>query len=335
MSEQKQLSDTIREIGFPMLIAITALLLVLISGIVNYRQNNLASIESGLRDTRDQLQLAKNDIADMKVRTLQQLVEAELTIRNRDRLLDEKDELTDKLSDANSRIKELEQQVKELDRALESTKKQLTKSTKTNSTKTSKKRAVKKIVKSIAKAPVQAVSKPQVTAVTPPASLQATAKPQAAEKAPSPQDAPVIKKAESSEKKPVDQPGVEKVAVTSDKEAAVEELKSLEKVSDTTTEKPSEALADLDIFTKNITTSLQQSIAQTLGKSGFKAKFPEKRKTMKMTKETTVFYYDKSYKPVAEQLVKNLSDITKGKVILRKGASPFNANKIITHIIAE
>ncbi|NWF35311.1 hypothetical protein [Mariprofundus sp. KV] len=321
MSEQKQLSDTIRDIGFPMLIAITALLLVLISGIVNYRQNNLADIESGLRDTRDQLQLAKNDIADMKVRTLQQLVEAELTIRNRDKLLDEKDELSDKLSEANRRIKELEEQVRELDRALESKKNQ-------PSTVTKKPQATAK-----KKATVKAESKPKpaaerkVAAVkSAPAADKSPAIEQANAVTPTTDTVPATQQPLAVETPPVDIEPQSKQAVTAEKPQPADVAAEA---------KPSEALADLDIFTQNIASSLQQSIGDTLAKSGFKAKFPEKRQSMKMTKETTVFYYAKSYKPVAEQLVKNLTDITKGKVILRKGASPFSKNKIIAHIIAE
>lgn len=291
MSEQKQLINAMRDIGFPMLIAITALLLVLISGIVNYRQNNLADIESSLRDTRDQLQLAKNDIADMKVRTLQQLVEAELTIRNRDKLLDEKDELRDKLSEANARIKELEELIRELDHALESKKNQL--ATVNN----------KVAVKSESKS--KPASERKMTAV---------------------------KSTPEADKSPaVEQ--VKAAASTTDKIAAAEKPYPADVAAEA---KPSEAQADLEVFTQNIITpSLQQSIGETLERSGFKAKFPEKRQSMKMTKETTVFYYDKSYRPVAEQLVKNLTDITKGKVILRKGSSPFSKNKIIAHIIVE
>ncbi|NWF38419.1 hypothetical protein F3F96_04660 [Mariprofundus sp. NF] len=333
MAEQKQPGESIRDIGFPMLIAITALLLVLISGIVNYRQNNLATIESGLRDTRDQLQLAKNDIADMKVRTLQQLVEAELTIRNRDRLLDEKDELSDKLSDANARIKELEEQVRELDRSLESKKKLLAKAVKKPKTTAKKKTTAKASTKPKPKATSKAATIEKAnTAVK----TVADKKPLVADKNPviekvkAAEDAPITDKIPAAEK----QLAIEKAPVVAEHQQ-IEKAVAAEKPQSASTAKPSEALADLDIFTLNIATSLQQSIGEQLGKSGFRAKFPEKRQSMKMTKETTVFYYAKSYKPVAEQLVKDLTDITKGKVILRKGASPFSMNKIIAHIIAE
>jgi len=321
MSKQKQLSDIIRDIGFPMLIAITALLLVLISGIVNYRQNNLADIESGLRDTRDQLQLAKNDIADMKVRTLQQLVEAELTIRNRDKLLDEKDELSDKLSEADRRIKELEEQVRELDRALESKKNQLSSVTKKPTATANKKATVKTERKSKPAAERKVAAVKSVTATDKsPAIEQVKAATPTSDKMPATQQHLAV------ESPPVDKEPQSKQSVAHEKPQHADVAAEV---------KPSEALADLDVFTQNMASSLQQSIGDTLAKSGFKAKFPEKRQSMKMTKETTVFYYSKSYKPVAEQLVKNLTDITKGKVILRKGSSPFRKNKIIAHIIAE
>lgn len=323
MSKQESLSHTIREIGFPMVIAITALVLALSSGIVNYRQNNLTEIESGLRDTRDQLQLAKNDIADMKARTLQQLVEAELTIRNRDKLLDEKDELIDQLSEANIRIKGLEQQVKDLDRALEK-QKAINKKRSKNSTKKAPEAAKKKEKSSVKKA----TSSPAKESVTTTSTSKGAALSNHENKTTDNAQKSAETKA-SPKSKAV--PRVEKTATpVTQKDSEV--ASSPEK---TAPKKPSSTLADLDIFTKNISSSLQKSIGETLSKSGFKAKFPEKRKAMKMTNETTVFYYDKSYKPVAERLVKELSDITKGSVILRKGASPFSHDKIIAHIIAD
>lgn len=118
------------ELYFPMIIAITALVLSLISGVVNYRQNNLSNLESSLRDTRDQLQLAKSDIADIKMQTVQKLVDAELAYKAQERLEDEKNILRLDLSDARDRIAELEAQVKKLDRHLEKKKRSLKKSVK-------------------------------------------------------------------------------------------------------------------------------------------------------------------------------------------------------------
>lgn len=312
--------------NFPMVIAVTALVVVLVSGIVNYRQNNLASIESGLRDTRDQLQLAKNDIADMKVRTLQKLVEAELTIRNRDRLLDEKDELIDKLSEANIRIKELEEQVKALDGALEKGKKQVKESRKkTVKSKTKaaprKKTAEKKAVASRTSASAKATDTVDTTA------KKAAKDPAVAEKTAASTTPITQEKGNSPEPEKV----IPEVKAAAPKQAtAIAVAEPLEEIA-----KATAASAELDIYTQKIAPSLQQSIADALAKVDFKATFPDKRKSMKMTKETTVFYYDKSYKPVAEQLVQHLTDITKSKVILRKGASPFGKNKIIAHIIAD
>ena len=125
------------ELHFPMVIAITALILSLISGVVNYRQNNLSNLESSLRDTRDQLQLAKSDIADIKMQTVQKLVDAELAYKAQERLEDEKNILRLDLSDARDRIAELETQVKNLDRSLAKRKRPAKESRKKSTTKAS------------------------------------------------------------------------------------------------------------------------------------------------------------------------------------------------------
>lgn len=101
---------------FHTVIAVTALVLAVSSAIVNYRQNDLSALERNMRDTRDQLQLAKNDISDIRLKTVQQLVDAELAIKQRQGLLDEKAKLADRLAEANIRIAELEAQVRRLDR---------------------------------------------------------------------------------------------------------------------------------------------------------------------------------------------------------------------------
>jgi len=103
---------------FPMVIAITALILSIISGVVNYRQNNLTNLESSLRDTRVQLQLAKNDITDIKVTTIKQLVDAEFAMKNQQRIKDENNRLSEELSDANARLAELEDQIRSMDNKL-------------------------------------------------------------------------------------------------------------------------------------------------------------------------------------------------------------------------
>jgi len=103
---------------FPMVIAITALILSVVSGVVNYRQNNLSNLESSLRDTRVQLQLAKNDITDIKVKTIKQLVEAELAAKDQQHLKLTNDKLVESLSDAKVRINELESQIKRMDHQL-------------------------------------------------------------------------------------------------------------------------------------------------------------------------------------------------------------------------
>ncbi|GAV20197.1 hypothetical protein MMIC_P1161 [Mariprofundus micogutta] len=120
-------SNAKNELYFPLIIAITALVLSIISGVVNYRQNNLASLESSLRDTRDQLQLAKSDIANIKMTTVQKLVDAEIAFKNQERLEDEKNELRMDLSDAHERIAELETQIRRMDQALENKKRSATK----------------------------------------------------------------------------------------------------------------------------------------------------------------------------------------------------------------
>ncbi|MDQ6969901.1 MAG: hypothetical protein Q9M16_05280 [Mariprofundus sp.] len=106
------------EFRFPMVIAITALILSLTSGIVNYRQNNLSNLESSLRDTRDQLQLAKNDITDIRMKTVQQLVDAELAVKNQAHLKVENIQLTEKLRESGVRMGELEAQIRRMDHQL-------------------------------------------------------------------------------------------------------------------------------------------------------------------------------------------------------------------------
>lgn len=224
------------------IIAITALVLALVSGVVNYRQNNLAGLESSLRDTKDQLQLAKNDLTDIKLKTIQQLVDAELAIKGQERLKKENSSLREKLDDAQARVADLEARIKKLDNRLTA-------------------RAARRSTPA-ATAP-KGAAKPKT-----PASTSATA-----------------------------------------------------------------ASADLDIYTANIAPALQQSLAQALVEKGFKGKYPPPSEKMSMANTTTIFYYDKSYKGVAESLLAILADITKAKVILRKGSSPYANNKIIVHMI--
>jgi len=231
---------------FPMVIAITALILSIISGVVNYRQNNLTNLESSLRDTRVQLQLAKNDITDIKVKTIKQLVDAEFAMKNQQRIKDENSRLGEELTDANARLAELENQIRRMDSKLVSAR----------------------------------------------ASLKAAKKKHVAAKAKTP--------------KP-----------TSAKLTALV------------------AASDLDVYTQRIAPSLQQNIGEAMDKSGFKAKFPSRPAGMGLSRATTVFYYDASYKAVAEKLVKSLASITRGNIALRKGASPYPDNKIIVHIIGD
>jgi len=100
---------------FPLLIALTALVLSLISGVVNYRQNNLSNLESSLRDTKDQLQLAKNDITDIRMKTMQQLVDAELAVKSQSQLQHENAKLSSRLKESAIRMRELETQIRRMD----------------------------------------------------------------------------------------------------------------------------------------------------------------------------------------------------------------------------
>jgi len=233
--------------SFPLVIALTALVLAITSGVVNYRQNNLSNLESSLRDTRDQLQLAKNDITDIKVKTIKQLVDAELAIKNMQRVNSKNNQLSEDLADANARVGELEDQIRSMDKKLVSAR----------------------------------------------ASLKAAKK---------------------------------KTGAASNKATRA--------TTHTSTSLPALiAATDLDVFTQKIASSLQQSIGEALSKVGFKPKFPERPASMGLSRATTVFYYDASYKAAAEKLVKSLADITSGNVFMRKGASPYPRNKIIVHII--
>jgi len=110
------------ERSFPMVIAITALILAITSGVVNYRQNNLTNLESSLRDTRDQLQLAKNDITDIKVKTIKQLVDAEFAVKNHQQVKNENSRLSKELAEAKVRLTELEEQIRKMDHKLVSAK---------------------------------------------------------------------------------------------------------------------------------------------------------------------------------------------------------------------
>jgi len=234
------------EMLFPMMIAITALILSITSGVVNYRQNNLTNLESSLRDTRVQLQLAKNDITDIKVKTIKQLVDAEFVIKNHQRVKSENTRLSEALADANARLTELEDQIRRMDHKLVS-----------------------------AKASLKAAKKKRVAAKVKTKKITST-----------------------------------------DLSALI-------------------AASDLDVYTQRIAPSLQQSIGESMSQGGFKAKFPSRPAGMGLSRATTVFYYDASYKAVAEKLVQSLAAITRGNIALRKGASPYPPNKIIAHIIGD
>jgi len=118
MSEQDDGLSVKNSLSFPMLIAITALILSLTSGIINYRQNNLSNLESSLRDTRDQLQLAKNDIMDIRMGTVQQLVDADFAVKEQDRLQGDNTKLIERLHESSIRMGELEAQIKRMDHKL-------------------------------------------------------------------------------------------------------------------------------------------------------------------------------------------------------------------------
>jgi len=244
--------------SFPVMIALTALVLALTSGVVNYRQNHLANLESSLRDTRDQLQLAKNDITDIKLKTIKQLVDADFAIKNEQQLKQDKRRLHNNLVDANTRISELENQVRSMDH---------------------------KLVRALA-------------------ALKA-----------------LKKKAQSKKKQKI------RAKTTANKpkknHAQVASPKALVRP----------ASANLDIYLQKIPTSMQRQLKTDLSRLGFKPRFPANTPTTSLSQVTTVFYYDGSYKGVAEQLVKALVAITHRQVPLRKGASPFAKNKIIAHMI--
>jgi len=233
-----------------MVIALTALVLALVSGVVNYRQNNLSSLESGLRDTKDQLQLAKNDIDDIKLKTIQQRVDAELAIKGQDKLKQENRRLQEALSDANARVMQLEARIRKLDNRLTG--------------KTSPRQ--------------------RKTYVAEPKRVMVAAQPKA--------------------KSPLQ-----------------------------TVRKPSPATADLDLYTSNIAPSLLTAMTEKLSEHRFHAKFPAPSAKMSMATTTTVFYYDRSYKRVANDLLSVLSDVSKKRVILRRGSSPFAKNKIVVHLV--
>jgi len=235
-----------KELAFPMVIAITALILSLTSGIVNYRQNNLSNLESSLRDTRDQLQLAKNDITDIRMKTVQQLVDAELAIKSQGYLKLENTQLTEKLHESGIRMAELEAQIRRMDHRLSQQKSAL-------------KRAGRK--------------------------------------------------------------------------AKTSQESSLKKVTMSTQAGATPASANVDVYVKHISRALKQRIIDSIQTSGFQPKFPKRLDSMHLSDNTTVYYYDRSYAPVAQRMVHSLQANSSSKVILRRGASPYAKNKIIVHII--
>jgi len=250
MTDQPLHESTAKAGGsFPLMIALTALVLAVTSGVVNYRQNNLANLESSLRDTRDQLQLAKNDITDIKVKTVKQLVDAEFAVKNQQHVKHENQQLREDLADARTRVSELENQIRSMDHKL-------------------------------------------VSAM---ASLKATRKRHASNKTATKSDS-------------------KKTVAPASPDALI-------------------ATSDLDVYMQKIAHPLQQDIGAVISKRGFKPKFPVRPAGMGLSRTTTVFYYNARYKPVAQQLVNTLGDVTKGNVLLRKGASHYPDNKIIAHII--
>jgi len=224
---------------FPMVIAITALILSVVSGVVNYRQNNLSNLESSLRDTRVQLQLAKNDITDIKVKTITRLVEAELAAKDQQHLKLVNSKLVETINDAKVRINELESQIKRMDHQLVAAK---------SSLKHARSKASAKKTKSATLAGL----------------IKATS---------------------------------------------------------------------LDIFTQQVSPALQADISKSLVHIGFKPNFPAYEASKVLANSSTVFYYHSSYKSVGEKLVKELSRITKSKVLLKQGTSSHEHNKIIVHLI--
>ncbi|WP_236075308.1 hypothetical protein [Mariprofundus sp. EBB-1] len=250
MSADNQITAKIG-LSFPMVIAITALILSLASGIVNYRQNNLSNLESSLRDTRDQLQLAKNDITDIQMNTIQQLVDAELAIKNQAELKHENETLTEKLKESKIRMGELERQIKRMDDKISSQSSALKKAQKRAKASHSKTRASAKI-------------------------------PQPADKS-----------------------------------------------------RASNASASVEIYLNNIPTALQNSIIKSIKEDKFRPTFPALTKSMHLSKKTTIFYYNETYKNIANNLRNILMAQNKGKVLLKKGASAYAANKIIVHLIGQ
>ncbi len=250
MSDNNLISEK-NGLSFPLVIAITALILSLTSGVVNYRQNNLSNLESSLRDTRDQLQLAKNDITDIRMNTVQQLVDAELALKNQAELKYTNKRLTEKLQESKIRMGELERQIKRMDHRI------------------SKQSYALKAAKR--KAAASHAQKKKTTTSNP-------------------------------------------VAVNNG-------------ITNTS--------ANVDIYIKNMSSTLQNSIIDRVRSKGFSPTFPKLLDSMDLSKQTTVFYYNETYKQVARNLANIFMASSNGEVILRKGVSPYAANKIIVHLIGQ
>jgi len=257
--------------AFPVLISLAVLVLAIASGVVNYRQNNLANLESTLRDTREKLDLATKELSDTKLRAVIDFIYGE-----RNRILgheqqqksaasdfaSERNELLMQLADANDRIKDLEALAEDmssdLDKktdALEALKKQL-------ASKSRPKKAEKKPESRVTKsdAAIPGASEPDAVK-----SGTSEPEPENAETAKSEDSRPAAAEAEAA------QPAVSKL------EAAMTEI------NQDATSPPLVGSADVDVYQSGLDMAARKRADEAMRNTGFEPKYPKLPASMSLT----------------------------------------------------
>jgi len=298
--------------SFPVLISVAVLVLTIVSGIVNYRQNNLADLESTLRDTREKLDLATKELSDTKLRAVIDFVYGERgrLIRHDQQQEDgvkdfasERDDLLMQLADAKDRVKDLEALAEEMSSDLDSKTDALEALKNKQDSKSGQ--AVAKISKS--EATNTAVAKPGVTRLA--VATAETAMPD-------------ISRPETVQVEETVKPADSKPAATDETNQDVAFT-------------PLVANADVDIYQSGVDVATRERVDENIRKTGFKPKYPILPASMGLTNVSTIFFYHDSYKNIAYILAKDLNESIKQTILIKKGTSPYHKNKIVVHLIGK
>jgi len=300
--------------SFPVLISAAVLALAIASGVINYRQNHLANLESTLRDTREKLVLATKELSDTKLRAVIDYVYGE-----RNRVLrreqeqksaamdfdSEKKELLRQLADANDRIKELELLAEKLSSDLDQKGDAL-------------EALEKKQETSMPSEPK--ASEPEPTGTEP--SKPSVSKPDASE-------SEIVKASTTDVSK----------SETVEMEAARSEASKVEtakaEMNQDATLLPLAGSADIDVYQSGMDMATRKQVDEAMRNIGLKPKYPVHSGTTKPIISSTIFFYDESYESVASILARELNASIKQPIPIRKGSSPYNKNKIIVHLIGK